>query len=363
MNSKNAYLILADGTIFTGKQFGAEGPAEGELVFTTAMTGYQETLTDPGYTGQIVCQTFPAMGNYGLNSEDSESGRVWPTGYVVREWCEHPSNFRCETDLDAYLKKHRVPGIYGIDTRALTRRLRREGTINAMLLSEVPEDTDKTLDHIKGITPLKGAVRRVSRGAVQVYPAGNARHRVVMYDYGAKEAIIRALNERGIEVVAVPCDFPADEAAALCPDGFMLSNGPGDPADAPELADIVKEIVAFGKPIFGICLGHQILARAMGAKTHKLPFGHRGENQPVIDLALGRTFITSQSHGYAVIGDSVTGGEVSHRNANDGSVEGIRYPAHNAFSVQFHPEACAGPQDTGFLFDRFEEMLSANKNR
>ncbi len=345
------YLTLEDGTTFVGEGFGAAADAVGELVFTTGMCGYIETLTDPSYAGQIVVQTFPMIGNYGIIQSDFE-GKCVVRGYVVHEWCDTPSNFRAAGDLDAYLRSVGVPGIAGIDTRALTRILRECGTMNATITDAVPAD----LAAVRAYA-VTDAVAAVTCAAVTVYPAeGETRYRVALLDFGAKRNIIRSLTARGCTVTVYPASTPAADILAAAPDGVMLSNGPGDPA---ENTAIIAEIgKLLGRvPVFGICLGHQLMALAVGGSTVKLKYGHRGVNQPARDLVGGRTYITSQNHGYAVVGDSLPCGEVRFVNANDGTCEGIDYPALRAFSVQFHPEACAGPHDTAFLFDRFCDLM------
>lgn len=345
------YLTLEDGTTFVGEGFGAAADAVGELVFTTGMCGYIETLTDPSYAGQIVVQTFPMIGNYGIIQSDFE-GKCAVRGYVVHEWCDTPSNFRAAGDLDAYLRSVGVPGIAGIDTRALTRILRECGTMNATITDAVPAD----LAAVRAYA-VTDAVASVTCAAAFEYPAeGETRYRVALLDFGAKRNIIRSLTARGCTVTVCPASTPAADILAAAPDGVMLSNGPGDPA---ENTAIIAEIgKLLGRvPVFGICLGHQLMALAVGGSTVKLKYGHRGVNQPVRDLVGGRTYITSQNHGYAVVGDSLPCGEVRFVNANDGTCEGIDYPALRAFSVQFHPEACAGPRDTAFLFDRFCNLM------
>ena len=345
------YLTLEDGTTFVGEGFGAAADAVGELVFTTGMCGYIETLTDPSYAGQIVMQTFPMIGNYGIIPADFE-GKCAVRGYVVHEWCDTPSNFRAAGDLDAYLKSVGVPGIAGIDTRALTRTLRECGTMNATITDEVPAD----LAAVRAYA-VTDAVASVTCTAATEYPAdGETRYRVALLDFGAKRNIIRSLTARGCAVTVFPASTPAADILAAAPDGVMLSNGPGDPA---ENTAIIAEIgKLLGRvPVFGICLGHQLMALAVGGSTVKLKYGHRGVNQPARDLVSGRTYITSQNHGYAVVGDSLPAGEVRFVNANDGTCEGIDYPALRAFSVQFHPEACAGPRDTAFLFDHFCDLM------
>ena len=345
------YLTLEDGTTFVGEGFGAAADAVGELVFTTGMCGYIETLTDPSYAGQIVVQTFPMIGNYGIIQSDFE-GKCAVRGYVVHEWCDTPSNFRAAGDLDAYLRSVGVPGIAGIDTRALTRILRECGTMNATITDAVPAD----LAAVRAYA-VTDAVASVTCAAATVYPAEvETRHRVALLDFGAKQNIIRSLTARGCTVTVYPASTPAADILAAAPDGVMLSNGPGDPA---ENTAIIAEIgKLLGRvPVFGICLGHQLMALAVGGSTVKLKYGHRGVNQPARDLVGGRTYITSQNHGYAVVGDSLPCGEVRFVNANDGTCEGIDYPALRAFSVQFHPEACAGPHDTAFLFDRFCNLM------
>ena len=351
-----AYLVLSNGMTFEGRRIGAPGSAIGELVFTTGMVGYLETLTDPSYAGQIVLQTFPLIGNYGVIPEDFE-GKPALRGYVVRELCGEPSNFRSEGALDGWLKSRGIPGIAGIDTREVTRVIREEGVMNAVICDELPAD----LAPVKAYA-VRGAVAEVSRKAAQVYPAeGAPAYRVTLIDYGAKQNIIRSLCARGCEVTAVPHDTPAEAILAGHPDGVMLSNGPGDPAEntacIAELRKLIGQV-----PVFGICLGHQLAALAMGGQTMKLKYGHRGANQPVKETAGACTFITSQNHGYAVVADSLKGiGVETFVNANDGSCEGMTYPGKRCFTVQFHPEACAGPRDTGFLFDRFVRMMGGEE--
>ena len=355
--SKKAYLVLSNGDVFEGVRVGAEGESVGELVFTTGMTGYLETLTDPSYFGQIVMQTFPLIGNYGVISPDFE-GRTAVKGYVVREMCKTPSNFRSEYELDRFLKENGIPGIAGVDTREITRIIREEGVMNAKICDEVPKD----LGGVKSYS-VKNAVASVSRKTPEVFEAaGEKRFRVALLDYGAKQNIVRSLQERGCEVTCFPQDAKAEEILNSKPDGIMLSNGPGDPEENVAAIAELKKII--GKaPVFGICLGHQLTALAMGGKTVKLKYGHRGANQPVKDLVGGRTYITSQNHGYAVVAKSLEGiGIETFVNANDGSCEGMEYPGKNCFTVQFHPEACGGPHDTSFLFDRFISMMGGERN-
>lgn len=361
-NKKKASLVLADGTVFEGRSFGAEGTVIGEIVFTTAMVGYQETLTDPSYCGQIVTQTFPLIGNYGVNSIDPESKGSVVSGYIVREHCEKPSNFRCEGDLDGYLKGFGIVGLYDIDTRRLTRIIRESGVMNgAIVCGEF--DKDALLEKIRAYK-VGEVVPKVSVKEKEFYPAeGEARYNVALMDYGYKHNIRRELQKRGCNVTVMPYNATADEVKALSPDGIMLSNGPGDPADNTLSINTLRELIPAQIPTFGICLGHQLLALANGAKTEKLKYGHRGANQPVKDLDIDRTFITSQNHGYAVVGDTLPAqaGVVSHVNGNDGTCEGVRYTNAPAFTVQFHPEACGGPKDTAYLFDRFIKLMEENR--
>lgn len=349
---EKAYLVLENGTVFEGKAFGANTDTVGELVFTTGVVGYPETLTDPSYAGQIITQTYPLIGNYGVIPEDFE-GKCTARGYVVREWCDTPSNFRSQGDIDAFLKENNIPGICGIDTRQLTRILRENGVMNAAICRELPED--QTFIKTYAVT---GEVAACSCRQPTLFPAaGEQTYRVALMDYGAKHNIVRELQKRGCEVIVLPQDTPAEEVLALSPDGVMLSNGPGDPEENTFCIEQIRKLV--GKlPIFGICLGHQLLALAMGGRTTKLKYGHRGANQPVRDLTGTRTYITSQNHGYAVVSESLEGvGRVIFENANDHTCEGVEYPGKRCFSVQFHPEACAGPLDTAFLFDRFISMM------
>ena len=348
---KKGYLVLADGQIFQGLRFGGESGAVGELVFTTGMCGYVETLTDPSYAGQIVMQTYPLIGNYGVIPEDFE-GMCHVKGYVVREQCGHPSNFRCGGDLESFLKERNIPGICGVDTRQLTRIIRESGVMNAMICDEVPADISALRDYA-----VTGVVRAVTCGTPTVFPAeGERRFHVALLDYGAKNNIIQELRRRGCEVTVFPADASAESVLDTKPDGVMLSNGPGDPAENGFQIEQIKKLLG-RVPLFGICLGHQLTALAAGGRTYKLKYGHRGVNQPVRDLGGVRTYITSQNHGYAVDGDSVKIGRVSFSNANDGTCEGMDYPDLQAFTVQFHPEARGGPQDTAFLFDRFVDLM------
>lgn len=349
---KKGYLILANGMVFEGERFGAEVDSIGELVFTTGMVGYLETLTDPSYAGQIIMQTFPLIGNYGVIEADFE-GACAAVGYVVHEKCDDPSNFRSQYALDRFLKERGIPGLSGIETRDVTRILRNAGTMNAMIADAVPAD----FSALKAYR-VENSVESVSTREAGLLPAvGVEKYRVALMDYGAKRNIARELAKRGCAVTIFPCDAKAEDVLAMDPDGIMLTNGPGDPADNVEIIAQLQKMVG-KKPIFGICLGHQLLALAMGAKTGKLPFGHRGANQPVKDLETGRTYITSQNHGYAVLPETLEGaGVLRYINANDGTCEGVDYPDEGAFTVQFHPEACGGPEDTEFLFDRFISLM------
>ena len=369
-----AYLVLENGMVFEGRAIGCwpDSDAEaavGELVFTTGMTGYLETLTDPSYAGQIIMQTFPMIGNYGVISQDFE-GKSFAKGYVVHELIDTPSNFRSEGKLDTFLKDQGIPGICGVDTRALTRLIRENGVMNACLYQSSEFKVQSA--NMPGLPErireyqVKNAVAEVSTKEVLEFGPGSPTSaacscaegetlHVVLIDYGAKRNIIRCLVKRGCRVTVVPHDTTAEEILALKPDGVMLSNGPGDPAENVfEVQQIAKLV---GKlPVFGICLGHQLTALAMGGKTYKLKYGHRGANQPVTDGK--RTWITTQNHGYAVESESMKGtAQLSFRNANDQSCEGLEYPGKRCFTVQFHPEACAGPHDTEFLFDRFLRMM------
>ena len=352
---EKAYLVLSNGMAFPGVRIGAPGESTGELVFTTGMVGYLETLTDPSYAGQIILQTFPLIGNYGVISEDFE-GKCAARGYVVRELCDEPSNFRSEYALDRFLSEQGIVGICGVDTRALTRIIREQGVMNARICAAIPED----LSEIEAYR-VEGAVASVSGKTVREYPAeGEEKFHVALLDYGAKGSILRSLTRRGCRVTALPHDTPAEEVLALRPDGIMLSNGPGDPAENTYAIAQIRKLMGRA-PLFGICLGHQLAALAMGGKTVKLKYGHRGGNQPARRLSDGRTFITSQNHGYAVVSESMEGiARLSWVNANDMSCEGIDYPGQNAFTVQFHPEARSGPRDTEFLFDRFLAMMGGD---
>lgn len=358
MINETVYICLANGQIFEGKRFGASGEITGELVFTTGMGGYIETLTDPSYFGQIVMQTFPLIGNYGFIDEDMESTKSYVSAYIVREYCKEPSNFRCGKTLDDYLKENNIIGVYDVDTREITKIIRESGVMNAVICSD-PRKAD--FDKIKEYK-ITDAVKSTSVEKPCLVPSKNHKYNVVLIDYGKKDNIPRELAKRGCNVAVVPYNTKAEDILKLNPDGIMLSNGPGDPSDNEECIEELKKLI--GKvPIFGICLGHQLLALAMGGKTIKLKYGHRGVNQPVKNLKTGRTYISSQNHGYAVINEDIekAGGVISYVNANDGTNEGVDYPDKIAFSVQFHPEACSGPHDTRFLFDRFIDMIGGKE--
>lgn len=346
MKNSRVYLTLANGRQFTGYSFGAEKEVVGELVFTTGMTGYIETLTDPSYYGQIVTQTFPLIGNYGMIEADTESKKPWVTAYIVREKCDEPSNFRCGGTIDEYLKKHDIPGIYGIDTRELTKIVREAGVMNAAITKKPLKD----LSEVAAYT-IKDAVKFVTCQEIE-YLGDPDGIKVAVWDFGAKRNIMRELAKRGCYCMKVPSWYTAEQILALEPQGLMLTNGPGDPSENVEVISNIRKLA--GKlPVFGICLGHQLFALAMGGKTKKMKYGHRGSNQPVKNLDTGRVYISSQNHGYEVISSSVEGGKLSFINANDGTCEGFEYPELNAYTVQFHPEACGGPMDASFLFDKF----------
>ena len=347
--SNTAYLILEDGMIFEGKYFGSQGEATGELIFTTGMTGYLETLTDPSYYGQIVLQTFPLIGNYGVISSDFESGSVRAKAYIVKHPCKTPSNFRSEGALDAFLKTCGVIGLYNIDTRALTKVIRENGVVNGKITSSPPTDADRI--EAKNYS-INNAVAAVSSRVVA--QSGSGSRRVALMDFGAKRGIADALAARDCTVWSFPHDTPVRDIMRVKPNGVMLSNGPGDPADPANavIIETIRELMESGIPMFGVCLGHQFMALANGYKTRKLKFGHRGANQPVRDTSTGRVYITSQNHGYTVVAQNG-----SFVNVNDDTCEGMEYG--NSFSVQFHPEARGGPLDTAFLFDRFIERMDA----
>lgn len=356
-----AFLILEDGTVFTGTSIGTQRTVISEIVFNTSMTGYLEVLTDPSYAGQAVCMTYPLIGNYGICYEDMESSRPWPDGYIVRELSRLPSNFRSEDTIQHFLKKNDIPGIAGIDTRALTRILREKGTMNGMITTE-EVDVASVLPKIKAYK-VGPVVQKVTCKEPQ-HIAGNGL-KVALYDFGTKADIAKNLAKRGCDVTIYPASTKAETVLAANPDGIMLSNGPGDPKDNPEIIEEVRKLYESDVPIFAICLGHQLMALATGADTYKMKYGHRGGNHPVRDLmGDGRCYITSQNHGYAVDVNTVDlkVAVPAFENVNDRTNEGLSYVGKNIFTVQFHPEACPGPQDANFLFDRFIDMMKGAAN-
>ena len=354
-----AFLILEDGHVFTGTSIGAQREVISEIVFNTSMTGYLEVLTDPSYAGQAVVMTYPLIGNYGVCYEDMESERPWPDGYIVRELSRIPSNFRSQDTIQHFLEKYEIPGIAGIDTRALTKILRESGTMNGMITTKEYASLDEVLPRIKAYATGK-VVERVTCKEKKVLE--NDGLKVALLDLGAKKNIARSLHERGCEVTIYPAHTKAEEIIAARPDGIMLSNGPGDPKDCGPVIDEIRKLYETDIPIFAICLGHQLMALATGADTYKLKYGHRGGNHPVRDLETGKVYISSQNHGYAVDAKSLDPDVAvpAFENVNDHTNEGLRYTGKNIFTVQFHPEACPGPQDSSYLFDRFIDMMGGN---
>ena len=351
-----AYLILEDGTVFAGTSIGSTREVISEIVFNTSMTGYLEVLTDPSYAGQAVVMTYPLIGNYGICRADMESAKPWPDGYIVRELSRIPSNFRSEDTIQNFLKIHDIPGICGIDTRALTKILREKGTMNGMITTTEYADLTLPIRRMKEYQ-VTGVVLKTT--TKEKYVLDGPGKRVALMDYGAKRNIARSLNERGCQVTVYPADTPAEAVLADKPDGIMLSNGPGDPQENIQIIEEVKKLYQSDVPILAICLGHQLMALANGMRTYKLKYGHRGGNHPVKDLETGRVYISSQNHGYVVdtanLNPSVA--VPAFVNVNDGTNEGLKYTGKNIFTVQYHPEACPGPQDSSYLFDRFLKMM------
>lgn len=348
-------LVLEDGTIYRGFAFGSDIFRIGELVFNTSMTGYQEIITDNSYCGQIITMTYPLIGNYGINGDDNESLEPALFGLAVRDYCPEPNNWRSRETLDQYLKQKSIPGIYGIDTRALTLKIREAGTMKAAMAA-ADADTDTLVSQLRSADYLHDQVKRVS--TARPFPVPNRGHKVVLMDFGEKLGIIRELSKRNCDLIVVPWNTDAEQIMEYRPDGVMLSNGPGDPADIPEAIDTVRRLLG-QVSIFGICLGHQLISLACGARTFKLKFGHRGSNHPVKNLSTGRVEITAQNHGYSVdIGSLAgTGLEVTHESLNDKTCEGVRHQEFPVFSVQYHPEASSGPHDSNYLFDEFIALM------
>ena len=356
-----AFLILSDGNVFEGTSIGAEREVISEIVFNTSMTGYLEVLTDPSYAGQAVVMTYPLIGNYGICNADEESGRPWPDGFIVRELSRVPSNFRSEDSIQNFLKENNIPGIAGIDTRALTKILREKGTMNGMITTNENYNLDEILPKLKEYTTGK-VVEKVTCEEKYVLPGDGFK--VALMDFGAKRNIARSLNKRGCEVTVYPALTTAEEILAANPDGIMLSNGPGDPKECVSIIKEIKKLYDSDVPIFAICLGHQLMALATGADTHKMKYGHRGANHPVKDLQTGKVYISSQNHGYVVDMDTLDDkiAKPAFINVNDKTNEGLEYVGKNIFTVQFHPEACAGPKDSDYLFDRFMNMMKKGRD-
>lgn len=356
-------LILENGEVFEGQAFGSDKSSKGEVVFTTGMTGYQETISDPSYCGQIVTMTYPLIGNYGINRDDFETISPAIKGFVVHELAKTPSNFRSERTVDEFFKNKDIPGIEGIDTRKLTRMIRTEGSVKGYI-SAAGEivNVEEVVARLKATILPTNQVEQVSTKSA--YPSPGRGNKVVLLDFGMKHGILRELNKRDCDVVVVPYNTTADEILAYNPDGIMLSNGPGDPKDVPEAIETIRNLIG-QVPIFGICLGHQLFALASGADSFKLKFGHRGANHPVKDLKTDRTEITSQNHGYAIDPESLKGTdlEVTHLALNDGTIEGVKHKIHPVFTVQYHPEASPGPEDPNHLFDQFIELMNTHTGK
>ncbi|HEX3015528.1 MAG TPA: glutamine-hydrolyzing carbamoyl-phosphate synthase small subunit [Desulfobacteria bacterium] len=357
-----AALVLANGTVFWGESLGAVGTVQGEVVFNTGMTGYQEVLTDPSYAGQIVTMTYPLMGNYGVNTEDDQSGRIQVKGFLIKEDCAAPSNWRCGSTLNEALASAGIIGLKGIDTRDLTKVLRVHGTLKGVITNEVdgleqPEVISDWAKRLQAWQPETKLVEQVTTPAAYSIPGSGPR--VVVMDFGIKGNILEHLKAKDFDLVVVPGTASAQEILTLNPQGLFLSNGPGDPKDVPWAVETIKQLLP-KLPTFAICLGHQLTCLALGGDTYKLKFGHRGANQPVQDLKTKRAYITSQNHGYAVEGKSLakTPLRISHLNLNDNTVEGVEHRELPVFSVQYHPEAGPGPSDSVYLFDKFSELMS-----
>ena len=362
--SKKAILALEDGRTFRGKSFGAEGECFGEMVFNTSMTGYQEILTDPSYAGQIVCMTYPLIGNYGVNEEDTESRRPWVEGFVVREASRVASNWRSTETLDSYLKRHKIVGIEHLDTRALVRHIRDKGAMRVGI-SSIETDEKSLLEKVLESPEMKNRelASAVSAERTFDFPAvSEEKYHVVAYDFGVKTNSLREFAKRGCKITIVPAETSAEEVLALKPDGIFLSNGPGDPASMKNVIAEIKKLTEENVPMFGICLGHQILGQVFGGETYKLKFGHRGGNQPIMDLTTGKVEIAAHNHGFAVEAKSLpTDVEVTHVNLNDETVAGLRHKTLPVFSVQYHPESAPGPHDSEYLFRRFIELMQDKK--
>ncbi|WP_018932743.1 carbamoyl phosphate synthase small subunit [Gracilibacillus lacisalsi] len=350
-------LILEDGTVFHGDAFGSLEESIGEVVFNTGMTGYQEILSDPSYCGQLVTMTYPLIGNYGINRDDFETITPSIFGFIVKEYAEMPSNFRSDENLDEYLKANNIPGISGIDTRKLTKILRKHGTMRGILTEAGAEDKE-ALEKLKQANLLTNQVEQVS--TVKPYVSPGRGYRIVLVDFGMKHGILRELTKRNCHVTVVPYNYSADNILRLKPDGIMLTNGPGNPKNVPEAIEMIKNVIPT-IPTFGICLGHQLLSLACGADTEKLKFGHRGSNHPVYDFETKRTYLTSQNHGYAVTEASIAQTDLvlTQIALNDKTVEGVKHSEYPAFSVQYHPENSPGPDDTNYLFDQFMENIAS----
>ncbi|MCH5250123.1 MAG: carbamoyl phosphate synthase small subunit [Lachnospiraceae bacterium] len=354
-----AFLILEDGTVFSGSHIGAEKEIISEIVFNTSMAGYLEVLTDPSYAGQAVCMTYPLIGNYGICKEDMESKKAWPDGFIVRELSRLPSNFRCEMTIQDFLEENDVAGIAGIDTRALTKILREKGTMNGMITTDENYKIDEIIPKLKAYRTGKVVDIVTCKDKYELKGSGNAGFKVALLDLGAKNNIAKSLASRGCDVTVYPASTKAEEIIEAAPDGIMLSNGPGDPKDCADVITEIKKLYNTDIPIFAICLGHQLMALATGADTYKMKYGHRGGNHPVKDLETGRVYISSQNHGYVVDTDKLDPKVAvpAFINVNDGTNEGLNYTGKNIFTVQFHPEACPGPRDSAELFDRFLTMM------
>lgn len=360
-----AFLILEDGTVFEGIHIGADKEIISEIVFNTSMAGYVEVLTDPSYAGQAVCMTYPLIGNYGVCREDMESGRAWPDGFIVRELSRTASNFRKDITIQEFLSEQGIPGIAGIDTRALTKILRKKGTMNGMITSDTSYNLNTILSKLKEYSTGKGVEKVTCSQKHEIKASGKPiGKRVALLDFGSKENIARSLSRRGCDVTVYPALTKAEEILKDRPDGIMLSNGPGDPKECQSIITEIRKLYETDIPIFAICLGHQLMALAAGADTFKMKYGHRGGNHPVKDLATGRVYISSQNHGYVVDTDKLDPKVAvpAFVNVNDGTNEGLSYVGKKIFTVQYHPEACPGPQDSGYLFDRFIKMMEVDEN-